>query len=520
LLALYPRRALARAVEVARPIGRPPFGVEWMHVYLPHYLKDPLSRLHHDLATDLAGLDSVRGQRRCYVAPRGSAKTTWLSKAYPLYAALEGREPLTLLLAETGGQAAKYLDSIKRELESNPAIARDYPGAAGKGALWQGTHIRLRNGCEIVARGAGGRILGLTAGSRRPTLVVIDDGNERGDAYSPTKRKRKLDWMVRDVLPVGEPGTNFVVAGTPIHREAIVCDMRRAGWPTKSYSALTKLPARLDLWAQCERLLHNLSDPDREQTARAFYETNRTEMDRGAELLWPERLTLFDLMSYRARYGEAAFRTEYSDDPGSAEGAEWPAEWFEDRPGMPFWFDEWPQGLTARIQSLDPSKGTSDKSHDYQAHVMLGFWPGPNNENLLFVDAELRHDPDFVTRALTIAERWSPHELIAESNSTMGLLMPEFRTQQRDRAEAGRPFPGFNVFEVYHTQPKLWRIRGLTRYLQYGQVRVRNTPGGRLLVEQMRDVPNGAFDDGPDALATAVLRLEEVLSGKAVLGRP
>lgn len=492
------------------PRARPPFGVEWLQTYLPHYVKDPLSQLHRDLAADLADLDNLRGQRRCYVAPRGSAKTTWLSKAYPLRSALEGREPLTLLLAETGGQSAKYLDSIKRELETNPAIRRDYPDAAGKGPVWQSTHIRLRNGCEIAARGAGGRILGITAQDRRPTLVVVDDGNERADAYSPLKRSRKLDWLVKDVLPAGEPTTNFVLAGTPIHREALICAMRQTGWPTRSYSALTRAPDRLDLWEECSKRMHALSDPDREHTARAFYEANRTAMDAGAELLWPERLTLFDLMMYRARYGEAAFRTEYTSDPGSAEGAEWPAEYF-DRPD--FYFNDWPDGITIRLQSLDPSKGTDAKSNDYQAHVMLGFWPGPKNENLLYVDAELRREPDWVSRALDIAAVFNPQELVAESNSTMGLLLPEFRSQMAERARTKRgPSQLLRVNEVHHTstKPKLWRIRALTPYLAHHQVRVRNTPGGRMLVEQMRDVPNGEYDDGPDSLATGVLRLEEM----------
>ncbi|HEY3788466.1 MAG TPA: hypothetical protein VGL71_06405, partial [Urbifossiella sp.] len=77
------------------------FGVEWVRRYLPAYIAQALSPLHLDLAADLAELTRKRGQRRVYLAPRGSAKTTWISKAYPMYGALEGIEPLTLLLSET-----------------------------------------------------------------------------------------------------------------------------------------------------------------------------------------------------------------------------------------------------------------------------------------------------------------------------------------------------------------------------------------------------------------------------------
>jgi hypothetical protein len=34
-------------------------------------------------------------------------------------------------------------------------------------------------------------------------------------------------------------------------------------------------------------------------------------------------------MTYRARHGEQAFKSEYQDDPGSPEGAEFLGEWFD-----------------------------------------------------------------------------------------------------------------------------------------------------------------------------------------------
>lgn len=476
-----------------------------MRRYLPRYIKNSLTRLHLDLAADLAEIQQSRGQRRNYIAPRGSAKTTWLSKAYPMHGALEGIEPLTLLLAETGGQSRKYLDAIKRQIEGNRTIAQDYPQAAGRGPVWKADHIRLRNGCEIVARGAGGRILGITADDRRPTLVIVDDGNERGDAYSPTKRSRKLDWMVLDVLPVGEPGTNFVAAGTPIHREAIVCDLKRAGWPTRSYSALPTLPKNAELWTEWERVLMNLADPGREQAARSLYESKRPVMDEGAELLWPDRLPLYDLMSYRARYGEAAFKTEYTDDPGAPEGAEWPSELFE---GKNFWFDDWPEDLVRKVVALDPSKGSDAKAGDYQAHAQVGV----DSKGTIYVDCDLRHEtPEaMVVRTLGIARQWGKvgrlvDYIVLEDNATMGLLRVAIQ------AVPGSEFlPWETLTQMDH---KAIRIRVVSPYLHRRQIRVRNSVGGRMLVEQWREFPFGSHDDGPDAVATGLRRIEILSHG-------
>lgn len=495
------KRLLAASDQAARPA----FGFDWVATYLPRYLKQAPSRLHRELVADLAQLLTLRGQKRNYIAPRGSAKTTWISKVYPMFTALEGIEPLTLLLADTGQQAKKYLDAIKRHIESNPTIRRDYPASAGRGPIWKSDHIRLRNGCEIVARGAGGRVLGITSDDRRPTLVVVDDGNERGDAYSPTKRERKIDWMIRDVLPVGEPGTNFIAAGTPIHREAIVCHLRDAGWQTRSYRAMYKEPVREDLWQQWKRSLLNLSDPARIDTAAAFYATSKAEMDRGSEMLWPERLTLYDVMVYRTQNGESAYQSEYTDDPGTPAGAEWPSTHF-DRPG--FWFDDWPQ-CELKVIALDPSKGSDSKSGDFQAHALIGLCYGD-----LLIDCVLKHEPpeEMCLRTIELAREFGRDgkpvdSIVLEDNNTLGLLDVAIREATR---KTGVLLPWQCLTNTGH---KSFRIRTVSPYLSTKRVRVRNTAGGRMLVQQWREFPFGKNDDGPDAVATGIRRMEILTGG-------
>lgn len=477
-----------------------------MTAHLPHYLTAAPSRLHLDLADDLASLHLARGQRRNVVGPRGSGKTAWSTKGYGLYVGCERLEPYVLFLSETEGQAVSFLDAIRDELENNPAVAEHYPGACGVGPVWQQAKLRLRNGVLMQARGVGGSIRGLTNRAERPSLIIVDDPNEDADAYSPTLRRRKLDWFNKAVMAVGGPDTNVVVLGTAIHREAIVCELRggqqSGAWQTRTYRSVIAWPTRTDLWAEWERLFANLSDPGRAATARAFYDANRAEMDAGAEVLWPGREDLYALMVHRAAVGPSAFACEKQDVPGTDGATEWPPEYF-DWPGL--WFDQWPHGLVCKLQSLDPSKGATAKPGDYQAHVLLAL----HRDGTLYFDAEFRREPEWVGRALEIADRWRPLVLVAEGNNTMGLLMPEFNRRADELRKAGRGFP-LTCVEKNHTAPKLARIRSLGGYFSRRQVRVRNTPGGRMLVDQWRDVPTGEYDDGPDAAATAVWKLQEL----------
>lgn len=478
------------------------FGLPWLERFLPHYLTQATSRMHSEILGVLAALADHRGQHINRMAPRGFAKSTLVSKAYPLWSILEGREPFTLLLSDTSNQAITFLKAIKFEIENNEKIRAHYGRIARPGKEWKQDLISLPNGCMVAAVGAQGRIRGLTNNNRRPTLVVIDDANKREDAYSPTMRARTLDWLKRDVMPVGEPGhTNFVCVGTPIHRESVVCELGRdATWDTQTYRAIEHYPNRMDLWLQWENVLSNLGDDDRAEKASAFYAANRGEMDAGSALLWPERFSLSFLMERRATLGQSAFDSEYGDKPGTAGSTEWPSEYF-DRADL--WFDAWPDDLIGKAYYLDPSKGEGSKSSDWQAH---GFGGWSKKNNALYVEMDLRREPttQMVERAIAQAQRFGC-PVTAETNGTMGLLIAEFNRQASGRMVG---LQGIN-----NTESKLLRMRTLGPFLARGQVKIRNTAGGRETVSQMRDVPNGEFDDGVDALAGTMRRVLVNING-------
>lgn len=477
---------------------------QWNQKFLPHYFgKFPPADFHADLDRDLSRLHTTRHTRRSYIAPRGGAKSTWCTLAYALRAALEGWEPYTLILSDSSDQADQLLGHVKDELESNTHIAEVYIGAAGEGPEWKQSRIRLRNGSLIESLGRGKKVRGRRNRSERPSLVIFDDIQSNEDIDSPVKRQRAWAWATREVMPAGDERTNFLSVGSAIHREAVSVRLGQlAGWEGRTYRAVHSWPQRMDLWNEFERLATNLADDNREATARGFYAKNKKEMDRGAVVYWPGRFPIVEMMLERARVGAAGFESEFQGVPGTLEGAEWPSEYFD---RAEFWFDQWPAEIVLKIQSLDPSKGASDKA-DYQAHILLalGRFGG------LYADCELRREPTWVERAIDLAAAWQPTELIAEANNTMGLMRPAAERILQERRDQKRPV-NLTYNERINNAPKAVRIRALNDYLRRGQLHIRNSPGGRMLAEQLRDWPNGDHDDGPDALATAVIRMEELV---------
>ncbi len=480
---------------------------QWNRTYLRQHFPSDAADFHAWLNATLAGFHTRRGSRLGIIAPREGAKSTWLTLAYVLRCAVEGWEPHIVLLSDSGEMATQFLSTLRAELETNDLLAAVYPDACGAGVEWRTDRVRLKNGVLIKSLGRGSNIRGRKDRQHRPTLIVVDDCQSNRDIDSPTDRERTLSWFLQEVIPAGSDRTNFISVGSALHRDALAVRVQALpGWVGRTFRAVHSWPTRLDLWDEWERIATNLADDKRNDAADAYLAAHRADLTAGAVSFWPAFKPIEVLMRRRAEIGRRRFETEYQGVPGSPEGAEWPAEFF-DWPG--FYFTDWPaeNDIALKLQSLDPSKGTGSKTADYQAHVSLAL----HRDGTLYADCDLRKETAWCARALDIAAAWHPRELVAEANNTMGLMMPEMLRLIGERpATSYRP----PITEVNHTEPKLTRMRGaITGYLQRKQLRVRDTAGGRMMVGQMRDIPFAEHDDAPDTLATCIMRAQEIYHG-------
>ena len=181
---------------------------------------------------------------------------------------------------------------------------------------------------------------------------------------------------------------------------------------------------------------------------------------------------------------------------------EWPPEYF----GSSIWFDEYPKNIVARGLALDPSKGKNAKTSDYSAYVGLSI----DQSGMGWIEADLQRRPvrQIVEDGFELT-RQTPYQVVGvESEQFQELLLDEFARVAKER---GRMLPLCGI----RTQgvAKEVRIRRLGPYLSRGEFRFRDTPGTRLLVEQLQAFPNGEHDDGPDGLDMAVRLVRSLLEG-------
>lgn len=499
------RQAESKAAVVDRSIDL----LSWCRRYLPRYFTDKPSQMHAWMAERLQAARLQRGTNINVLGPRGGAKSTIGNTAYILRCAVEGTEPYILILGKTSKMADKQLGHVRRELEENPQLARDYPEACGKGSVWTNSELRLKNGVMIQAFGVGQDIRGARNAADRPTLVVCDDLQDDDAITSNSTRESDWTWLTGTVLNIGDSRTNYINLATAIHREAIGHKlMNTPGWESKAFASIIEWPARMDLWARWAEILHDHSSTRPEVAARAYYEANEAEMNRGAVVLWPDREPLYALMLMRESKGRRAFDREKQAKLAGVDENEWPDEYFVDDKIL---FDDWPSSWKVRAMALDPSKGKDARRSDYSAYVMLQV----GHDGVLYVEADLarRPTPTMIADGVELHRAFRPDAFGVEANAWQELLGGEF-----ERVFAEQDQLAAAPFQIFNKENKQVRIRRLGPYLAQGRLKFKSgSPGTRLLVNQLRDFPDiHSHDDGPDALEMAVRLAGEFLGMQTV----
>lgn len=124
--------------------------------YFPHYCTVAGdSMLHTWLDQTLPRMaDTHEGAHIALAAPRGEAKSTFISLFFVLWCVLTGRKRYILIIADALEQAAMLLEAVKAELDSNPRLAMDFPNASGRGRVWNVGTILTAQNVKLQAPGA------------------------------------------------------------------------------------------------------------------------------------------------------------------------------------------------------------------------------------------------------------------------------------------------------------------------------------------------------------------------------
>jgi hypothetical protein len=302
----------------------------------------------------------IQGGLFALAMARGSGKSTICEFAC-IWAVLYGHRSFVALIGSEATHATEMMKSIKTELEANELLEQDFPEVCYPIARLEGianrckgqhlggvqTHIAWTkdeivlptvtgskaSGSIIKVAGITGRVRGMKHKQRdgtidRPDLVIVDDPQTAESARSKLQCRTREDILKGDVLGLSGPGKRIAgvmpctVIAIDDMADRILNRQKHPEWRGERMKAVYRWPDRDDLWQQyAEIWADGMRAEDDGAAATEFYRANREEMDRGAEIAWPEKFDDNELSGVQHVYnkrltmGESAFMAEYQNDP-------------------------------------------------------------------------------------------------------------------------------------------------------------------------------------------------------------
>lgn len=503
------------------------FDLEYFgRAYLPHYFVRESPAFHGELDRIwregvMKGLNPINeakqisrsdGCRRAIEAPRGHAKSTTFTFKDSIHAAVYEYKHYEIILSDSSDQAEGFLADIKTELEENAAIKEDFGELEGK--VWKAQVILLSNGTKIEALGAGKKIRGRRHKQWRPDLILCDDLENDENVNTADQRKKLRNWYYKAVSKAGDTYTDIVYIGTLLHFDALLANVaNNPSYKTSKYRGVISFATHTELWDAWEAIFTDLSNDDRQEDAKEFFEQNREEMLEGTEVLWEQKLSYYDLMVIRISEGEASFNSEIQNDPIDPDNCTFQEEWFDFYDDAGKTLPDFSDAKFVFIGSNDPSLGKNKKS-DTSSIFALAKDLSTGYIYVVIADIAKRKPDQIINDAIEASRRLKrdykrPYYKFGVETVQFQYFFADIMRQKS--AEEGEYLP---IEEINSVQNKDARIQSLQPYVKNGYLKFSNKH--KTLLKQMMEYPMGKNDDGPDGLQMGVKLAMDIKVGRKV----
>jgi len=405
--------------------------------------------------------------------------TSWLASVYP-----ESRSILTSYSVDLARTHSRWVrDATHR-------FAQVFGHGGINPNVSSATDWQTMQGGGLLAAGVGGGITGRGADK----VFLIDDSLKNAEqAISETVREAQWEWFQTTAFTRLEPGCRLIALGTRWHEDDLLGKILKAG---SQDLGLRVREVRLPALAEPTDYT---PDPLGRQTD---------------EPLWPERWGFEALSRIRDTLEPYWWNALYQQRLGSYGHNEWPSEYFY---GIFANDDEWPEHIRLSATALDPSKGKNAHKGDYSAIVNTGYHGG-----YLWVEADIarRPVPKMMRDLVEFNMRVRPTVTGIEGVAFQELLASDY-IQAQEEAGSYRDDPEL----IDNTVNKELRIARLGLWLRLHRIKVKRNASGEMLVNQLKEFPNGKHDDGCFAAGTMVetsrgsIPIEQVIAGDIAFTR-
>lgn len=430
----------------------------FFHVYFYQYIKYVTAPFHREIIelTEDQNLKLV-----VITAFRGSAKSTIVSLSYVLWAIL-GRQQkkFVLICSQTERQAQLFLQNIKKELETNELLLKDFGHLFENADEWQkGALVLDGHDARIMASSAGNSLRGIRHKENRPDLIIVDDVEDTQSVRTQEMRDKTNEWFKGEILPVGQDGTKIVVVGNYLHNDSLIARLKEAIQSNAMDGVYKEYP---------------------------IYDKNKNS-------LWPGRFpTLADIQKHEREINDpVTFHREYLLEIVATDDQVVHPAWLQ-------YYDQLPpmEDVKKVFLSVDPAIGQED-TNDYTAIVTAYVSGYGENTKIYILPEPINKRMNFPLTCETIESQVSQFDrkpyivLVEQVNYQMAVV--ERLNERLVRAE------GIKV----HGQDKRARLTTTTPFIKSGHV-LFPKEGAKILIQQLVGFGTERHDDLADAFSLMI----------------
>lgn len=314
-------------------------------LYLPHHLTDDegnitFSEAHEEwyeiIKTFAAKKTRSKQNRNAIVSPRAMGKSTTFFCIGPIWALAYGHTDYISAFSASESLASEHLRTFRDELETNELLREDFPELCRRKNKVRGgpegdstTIRRCGNGAVFQARGITTNALGAKVGSKRPSLLLLDDIEGSESDYSEYAAQQRLGTLLDAILPLNDKA-DVILVGTTTRYDSIMHQIVRAG--------------------QGEEV-----DWVKEEEFKVHHSVPIVENEDGTERSIWEANTTFALVAMNRVRHTKAFAKNFMNDPAAVDSEYWTPDTFTYGTAL----------ATRTYLSIDPAlsaKGSSDQT--------------------------------------------------------------------------------------------------------------------------------------------------------------
>ncbi len=459
------QRAAASLVEFAQAVdvpGRPVSEAadEWIF----HPVETTVATHHRVMMACLDRVHTREIERLMIFAPPGSAKSSYASVVYPVYAM--GKRPGSRVILGSYASAIAWKQSrrarqIARSEKFRPIFNTGLIAGNQSVEEWA-----MDNGSEYMA---GGILAGMT-GNRATDLIIDDPVSGREDAESVAIRRKTRESYEDDLSTRLMPGGATIIIQTRWHQDDLAGGILPADW--EGETGLIRCRDGLDWFVLCIPAIATRPD---DPLGRKI-----------GEPLWPEwfKGDHFARFQGNQRTWSALFQQQPTPDTG---------DYF-----LRAWFDYGYDKLPAQLRIF----GTSDYAvtpggGDFTEHAVWGL---DDNNTLYAIDwwhGQTTSDV-WIERLADLIVRYAPLCWIGESGVIRRAVEPYMTSRLVHRQALTR------LEWLPSIGDKPARQRGFQAMASMGKVRFpKRSTWHERVVEQLVKFPGGRYDDATDVCGLA-----------------